>query len=178
MDSSIKDISVQLKEVEIRKVALASALVMNANTDQPPATGFPIGLTVGDPLVWKVPGHDSTSEGVIQGFGTVGKGVSPSYHVLRTATMHAASHSELVPPAWILASGGGSCLSAEQIDEIEERMSHNVKLLGLLEREDLKGLAKSNGMNANDPHIVKSLASVLNIYWSYCCQIIWQGPTL
>ena len=42
-------------------------------------------------------------------------------------------------------------------------MSHNVKLLGLLEREDLESLAKSNGMNSNDPQIVISLASVLNI---------------
>ena len=79
MASSIQKISVQLKEVEIRKVALTSALVINANTDQPPPTGFPIGLTVGAPLVWQVPGQIGTSEGVLQGFGTRGEGVAPLY---------------------------------------------------------------------------------------------------
>ena len=99
MSSSIENISGQLKEHEIRNVALASALVIVENTDKSPPTALAIDHTVGAPLVWQVPGQMGTSEGCFQGFGTLDEGVAPRYEVLMAATEDSAAQKVLVPPA-------------------------------------------------------------------------------
>ena len=141
-------------------------------------------LTFGDTVEWQEPDQPGTRSGVIvwcdRCRGGVGEGTSFQYKIRIAATDDTESIVVFVPHAWLStggardgdtaqaaaqepAGGGGACLSEQQIAEVEERMSHNAKLLGLLQPEDLKNIAKSNGLKSNLPHMVQSLADVLNI---------------